>query len=222
MRVSHTFAFSLQMDIAPEGQVYTQRYHVYDYPHIAIIDPRTRRLMWKKEGWTQQNPMTSATFAEIAMDFCSRHSFDKPPQAPRPGNGNNRPSKRPMHEMSEDEQLQAAMQASLEEATGENNDNNNDDDDGDDYAMEDGGDDEVEYLGTNAEDKKPEAVEKPEEKEPSFLEQVLEMALGDEPEKGARIQFRMPDGKRTIRKFDPSQTVKSIYAFIAVSLMYLY
>ena len=73
------------MDISPEGQVYAQRYHVYDYPHIGIIDPRTRRLMWKKEGWTQENPMTAELFAETTMDFCSRHSFDKPPQAPRPG-----------------------------------------------------------------------------------------------------------------------------------------
>jgi hypothetical protein len=165
--------------------------------------------MWKKEGWTQQNPMTAELFAESAMDFCSRHSFDKPPQAPRPSNGNTRPSKRPMHQMSEDEQLRVAMQASLKDATGENED--------DDYEMEDD-DDEVEYLGTNAEDEKPQAVEKPEEKEPSFLEQVIAMPLEDEPATGARIQFRMPDGKRTIRKFDASQTVKSIYAFIAVSL----
>jgi hypothetical protein len=165
--------------------------------------------MWKKEGWTQENPMTAELFAETAMDFCSRHSFDKPPQAPRPTNAASRPAKRPMNEMSEDEQLQAAMQASLQEATGDN--------DGDDvdYEMEDD-DDDVECLGTggNVEDSKPEAEAK---KEPSLLDQLLGTQLGDEPAAGARIQIRMPDGKRQVRRFDPSQTVKSIYAYIAVS-----
>lgn len=205
------------MDIAPEGQVYCQRYHVGDFPHIGIIDPRTRRLMWKKEGWTQENPMSAELFAETAMDFCSRHSFDKPPQAPRPPNGASRPSKRPMHEMTEDEQLQAAMQASLKQATGED-----DNDDGDGYEVEmdddDIEDDEVEYVGSNAdaEDKKQPAEETAAKKEPTLLEQLLAMEI-DEPEKGARIQFRMPDGKRKIRKFDANNTVKAVYAFVAVS-----
>jgi hypothetical protein len=203
------------MDVSSEGQTYCQRYHVGDYPHIGIIDPRTRRLMWKKEGWTQQNPMTAELFAETAMDFCSRHSFDKPPQAPRPPNAASRPAKRPMNEMSEDEQMQAAMRASLQDATGDN------DDDDADYEVDMDDDDDVEYLGTGTkaddskpEDSKPKAEEK---KEPSLLDQLLEIQLGDEPGSGARIQLRMPDGKRQVRKFDSSQTVKSIYAYIAVS-----
>lgn len=207
------------MDISPEGQIYSQRYHVHDYPHIGIIDPRTRRLLWKKEGWTQQNPMTAELFAETAMDFCSRHSFDKPPQAPRPSNAAaSRPAKRPMHEMSEDEQLQAAMRASLQQATG---DADNDDENAE-YEMEDDGDDEVEYVGSSTEDSKPKAKEEapapaPEPKEPSLLDALLAMPPGDEPASGARIQLRMPDGKRSVRKFDPSESVKSIYAFVAVS-----
>jgi hypothetical protein len=159
--------------------------------------------------------MTSELFAETAMDFCSRHSFDKPPQAPRPNGASSRPAKRAMHQMSEDEQLQAAMRASLQQAAG-------DDDDNEEYEveMEDDDDDEVEFVGTNADDgdSKPKAAgQKPEEKEPSLLDQLIAVPLGDEPEKGARIQIRMPDGKRTVRKFDASQTVKTIYAFIAVS-----
>jgi hypothetical protein len=209
------------MDISPEGKTYAQRYHVYEFPHIAIIDPRTRRLMWKKEGWTQENPMTPLFFAEMAMDFCSRHSFDKPPVAPRPNGAAAKPKKRPMTEMSEDEQLKAAMRASLEDVTttaaaggGDDNDNqisNNDDDDND-----------VQFLGTSEDaDAKPKAVDMPKEEEqeteePSLLDELLAMGLGDEPAKGARIQLRMPDGKRSVRKFDASQTAKTIYAFIAV------
>jgi hypothetical protein len=88
-------------------------------------------------------------------------------------------------------------------------------------------DDEVEIIGTKgpdgemkpaaapaaaaqAEDSKPAAA-------PSIFKQLLAMDVGDEPDKGARIQFRLPDGKRTVRKFDPSQNVRLVYAFVAVS-----
>eukprot|EP00980_Cylindrotheca_fusiformis_P011906 scaffold2830_cov131-Cylindrotheca_fusiformis.AAC.27 len=201
------FIFWQAMDISTEGKTYAQRYHVHDFPHIAIIDPRTRRLMWKKEGWTQENPMTAARFAEMAMDFCSRHSFDKPPVAPRPnGAAAANRNKRSMTEMSEDEQLQAAMRASLEDIGGDEDDQINDD-------QED-----VQFLGTSESDAKPKAVETPKAEEPetpSLLSELLGMTLEDEPAKGARIQLRMPDGKRKVRKFDPSKTAKTIYAFVA-------
>lgn len=235
------------MDTSPEGSIYAQRYNVYDYPHVGIIDPRTRRLMWKKEGWTQQNPLTAEQFAEYAMDFCSRHSFDRPPQAPRPSSSSSRntnsnansnannsssskglPAKRPMHEMSEDEQLQAAMRASLEDsgagggdATAEYDYEMNSDEDNDVVI--------VDSAGHKVEDdSKPKAIEKKEEATAaaappapqapaSMLDELIPFDIGDEPEKGARIQFRMPDGKRKIRKFDPSQSVKHVYAFVAVS-----
>lgn len=162
--------------------------------------------------------MTADSFAEIAMDFCSRNSFDRPPSAPRPPNANgvasSRPTKRPMHEMSEDEQLQAAMKASLE----------NDGEDSQDQEMADGDDDdEVEVV--DAEDMKPAAAEE-ETKEAeagsgsNFFQELQNVQVGDEPEKGARLQLRMPDGKRKVRKFLPTDTVKTIYAFIAVSTTY--
>lgn len=159
-------------------------------------------------------PVTAAVFAETAMDFCSRHSFDKPPQAPRPAGS--RPAKRPMHEMSEDEQLQAAMRASLQESTKSDDGNGESDvdmdDDSDDLA--------VEYVGSSRDgDAKPAAKETKEDvpKEPSLLDELLTTDVGDEPALGARIQLKMPDGKRTVRQFDPSRDVKVIYAFIAVS-----
>jgi UBX domain-containing protein 7 len=205
------------MDLSAEGRVYAQRYHVHDYPHIGIIDPRTRRLMYKKEGWTQEKPLTAELFAETAMDFCSRHSFDKPPVAPRPASASALPSKRAMHEMSEDEQLQAAMRASL-----------GDDDDEDDVIVVDDDEDdadEAEYSTINDgedEDMKPEAAPaQAEEKPASLIDELVGIPLGDEPASGARIQLRMPDGKRIVRKFESLASVKTIYAFIAVSLSWV-
>lgn len=161
--------------------------------------------------------MTAEVFAESAMDFCSRHSFDKPPQAPRPPGS--RPAKRPMHEMSEEEQLQAAMQASLQEAGQGDEGNDNSMDEIMDAEGGDGGG--VEYVGSSADgDSKPAAKDTQEIescKEPSVLDALLALEVGDEPSSGARIQLKMPDGKRMVRKFDPTQKVQTIYAFIAVS-----
>jgi len=191
------------MDITPEGRTYTERYQVTDFPHVAIIDPRTGRLMWRKEGWTQEKPLTAEFFAEFAMDFCSRNSFDRPPQAPRPGGAVTAaptlPSKRPVRDMSEEEQLQAAMKASMEDIKTTENDD-------DDVNS-------VEYVPDSEEDDvKPVATQKPK----SINEELLAMPIGDEPATGARIQFRMPDGKRVVRKFAVTDSVKTVYAFVAV------
>ena len=204
-----------------------ERYKVFDYPHLAIVDPRTGRSLWKKEGWNQEKPFSAEHFAEMAMDFCSRHSFDKAPlppskkhaQAAANGNGER---KRPF--MSEEEQMQAAMAASLKpENSQENNESNKDDDD--EYAMEDADDDgdDIECLGTRDEmvtshTEKEEVQEVEEEKPPSFFETLLVTAVGDEPADGARIQLRMPDATRLVRKFQKSDSVKTIYAFVAVRM----
>lgn len=196
------------MDVSTEGRTYAERYQVQNYPHLGIIDPRTGRLLWRKEGWTQENPMTAETFAEIAMDFCSRNSFDRPPTAPRPPSAQNgaaaaRPTKRAMHEMTEDEQLQAAMRASLGDDKDEVMANGDDDDDDDEVQILEGG--HVKPAATVTKDETP-----------SFIGEMLAFEVGDEPEKGSRIQLRLPDGKRKIRKFKTTDTVKHIYAYLAV------
>lgn len=180
------------MDDTSEGRLFAERYTVRDYPHLSIIDPRTGRLMWRKEGWTQEHPLTKEGFAEIAMDFCSRHSFDKPPVARKASLDKAAAPPEPSKIMTESEELQAAMRASLKE----------DDDD----------DDEVEYLGT-ADDYD---HDEPEPERLSFVQELLALNVGEEPSSGARIQIRMPDAKRLVRKFSPDATVKSIYAFCAV------
>lgn len=198
------------MDTTPEGRTYTERYQVHQFPHVGFIDPRTGRLLLRKEGWTQQNPLTAESFAEIAMDFCSRNSFDRPPQAPRPGgSGVGRPAKRQMHEMSETEQLQAAMRASME----------------DQAVVSETKDCSTEIVDVidvsgDIEDVKP-AAQPVELCPPSANGDLLTLNLPDEPASGARVQFRLPDGKKIVRLFSGSDPVKIIYAFIAVSENYV-
>lgn len=222
------------MSNSNEGQTYITRYKVAGYPHLAIIDPRTGSLLWRKEGWTQVNPLTAEQFVEIASDFCSRHSFDKMPMAARNAYTNGIPlgasapnnesssnrhansnNKRPIHELTEEEQLQAAIQASMQDDADE-------EDDSDDVeVVEDG--------------KKPSAIDDnattndnsagnngdTDESKPSpFEKEILSMDVEDEPtskDNVARVQIRMPDGKRLVRKFAGDSPVKVIYAFVAQS-----
>ena len=201
--ISHNdhFAVSTQMDISVEGTQYVQRYKVENFPHVAIIDPRTGRLLWKKEGWTQQNALTAETFAEMAMDFCSRNSFDRPPVAPLPkgkagSNAASQPPAAQSHAMSEQEQIEAAVNASLQ-SIAPTNPPPSDPAPAVTEAMED--------------DSKPAAQDSP-------LRGWLDKPIGDEPATGARLQFRMPDGKRLVRKFQADDTVETIFAFVAVSV----
>lgn len=189
------------MDVQPEGHTYVERYGVNDYPHIGIIDPRTGRLLWRKEGWTQENPLRSEVFAEMAMDFCSRNTFDKPPQAPRlgaSGTGAPRAQKRPMHEMSEEDQLQAAMRASMHDLTSNGAKSNDMDED-----------DEVEVMKESKPAATADVFANPNEA-------LLSFTVGDEPDSGPRIQLRMPDGKRIVRRFRVTDTLRTMYAFLAV------
>ena len=215
------------MDSTPEGRTYSERYQVNDYPHISIIDPRTGRLMWRKEGWTQQNALTADTFAEIAMDFCSRNSFDRPPQAPRPPANastttttaiSSTPAKR-MHEMSEEEQIQAAMQASMTEVVAASSSTNTDIVYVDD-SFENADDSAVQII----EDSKPKASVSTQDVPAAMVslnDELQSYVMPDEPIGGddvSRIQIRMVDSKRVLRKFSSSDSVRAVYAFVAVRI----
>lgn len=208
-----------ERDVAPEGSKFVQRYKVEQYPHVSIIDPRTGRLLWSKEGWTQQNPMTAEAFAEIVMDFCSRHSLDRPPIAPdimrsKGGGSAVAQAKPPFASMTEEEQLEAAVRASISDQEMQQPHYKND-------SVDEEDDDDVQFLGTSAQQATTAAtatVAATASLPPSQFQTWLDMALP--PDGGnAKIQFRMPNGSRVVRSFDGATTpVQMIYAFVAQSL----
>eukprot|EP00522_Entomoneis_paludosa_P013853 CAMPEP_0172447682 /NCGR_PEP_ID=MMETSP1065-20121228/6943_1 /TAXON_ID=265537 /ORGANISM="Amphiprora paludosa, Strain CCMP125" /LENGTH=522 /DNA_ID=CAMNT_0013199045 /DNA_START=144 /DNA_END=1712 /DNA_ORIENTATION=+ len=225
--IQEGFIFWQEMDLSVEGSQYVQRYKVEQYPHIAIIDPRTGRLLWSKEGWTQQNPMTAETFAELAMDFCSRNSFDRPPQAPAPPKGPSSggvpPPRAPSsgngaatQQMSEEEQIQAAVNASLNsisQPSAAAAEASLDQKQSAEPAVTSNG-----VAPAAAPATAPE-VEHPKEEGNSFLDGLLAMDVGEEPSSGgARLQLRMPNGKRMVRRFQSTDTVEIVYAFVAQTL----
>lgn len=211
--VTSGFIFWQAMDDTNDGATYVQRYGVASFPHVAILDPRTGRLMWKKEGWTQVNPMTAEEFSQKAADFCSLHSFDKPPSAANlPGSRPNRAVKRPVEELSEQEQLAKAIR----ESQGMDTEHDDGDSDDDDYLMVDDGDDDDGEIAIPLPPQQPKSPSPP--PPPTFEEEICAMEVGEEPtEGGARLQFRMPDGGRVVRRFRMDDVVKIIYAFVAQS-----
>jgi len=220
-----SFIFWQAFDDSTDGATYVQRYGVHEFPHVAIIDPRTGRLMWKKEGWNQVKPLTAEEFAQKAADFCSLHSFDKPPSA-QPGIKPNRPVKRPVEELSEEEQLAKAIRESqgMDDDMDDDMDDESIDQDNSNEDMEDDTNDDNIATSTSTQPPPPQRIHTlpvplpvPPPK-PTFEEEILSMDVGTEPlEGGARLQFRMPDGGRVVRKFQKEDNVKVIYAFVAQS-----
>lgn len=216
--VREGFIFWQSSNNASDGQKYAQRYNVTGYPHIAIIDPRTGRQMWKKEGWTAENPFSATMFAERAADFCSHHTFDKEPMAIRAGAGVGGAGLQSGHGgevatpvaaapvMSEAQQLAAAIRESMKPSA---NTSDNDSDSDDSVVI-------VPHPDMDVEEKEEEKED--EDMPPTFEEEIISIVVGEEPvgtEGVARVMIRMPDGKRLIRKFLSSDTVTIIYAFIA-------
>lgn len=261
--VREGFVFWQDVNSTPDGRTYEQRYNVETYPHIAILDPRTSRLIFRKEGWTQENPLTAEQFAECAADFCSRNSFDKPPSITRRelnagtgagigsssigggvGSNSHVNPTASLQQMTEEEQLQAAIRASMNEASGMGSANNSNNAAGSDHMSCDNSQEEVYLIDSDDEDVATaeaggcgsqnmddgvdntidiaDSVEEEEEKEQvlTFHDEIIAMEVGEEPTESdgvARIMIRMPDGKRLVRKFKVDDTVKVVYAFVSQS-----
>jgi len=201
------------MDLSPDGQIYAERYNVHAYPHVAIIDPRTSRLMWRREGWTQENPMTAENFAETAADFCSRHSLEREPIAPltKSTKKSSAVKRGVASRMTEDEQLQAAIQESMNSDIHHKGDTS----------------EEASFMETKHEREK--ITSQFHESDNGTLagaqdsRNILSMVVGDEPsgDNAASVSIRMPNGKRLVRKFRLDSHVMIIYAFVAVRFTFL-
>ena len=168
----------------------------------------------------------------MEIDFCSQHSFDKPPKVGNLGHRPNRAIKRSVEDLSEQEQLEKAIRESQgldvdmdKEYEYDDNEyqkmdeyDDNDDDDNDDDDDDD--DDEVvppPAARLKSDSSSVTSPSKPPPREKTFEEEILDIDVGDEPKtNGAILQIRMPGGGKKVRKFNKSDTVKVIYAFVAV------
>ena len=102
-----------QADVRAEQYLnyYFQDHQNYDlYPHIAIVDPRTGEQV---KVWSRETPK-AAEFLMQLHEFLDRYSLNNNARNPVAKRKPEVRKERDIYQMSEDEQLQAAMQASLD------------------------------------------------------------------------------------------------------------
>ncbi|PKY48998.1 hypothetical protein RhiirA4_404974 [Rhizophagus irregularis] len=169
---------------SPDGRQYINYYPIDSYPHIAIIDPRTG----ERVKVLNANKLSLNEFILHITDFLERYSLNdqKKLTPPTPIKG---PAK-PVIAMSEEEQIEAVINRSLEEDRSASESN-----------------DEIEDT-EEEEDSTPE--------EPSSIFDSIQ-PIEREEAKGpttAMIKFRLADGQTVIRRFEKMDPVRYLFEFI--------
>ncbi|KAI7905641.1 uncharacterized protein BX663DRAFT_500450 [Cokeromyces recurvatus] len=197
--VRESFIFLQYSNKSSEGTRYNTLYSISKYPHVAIIDARTgeRMKFWESE-------LTPTDFMMDVTEFLEQNLSG--PTGSRSLSNMKRPRvSKNINEMSEEEQLNAAIAASLNNIKQSNETaalppilSNND----------------------NEVDKKEEIKEEEEEKEEikaGSAFDAIKAIKREEPTdmtNSTRIQFRMGDGSRIIRRFLKTDPVRSMFEFI--------
>ncbi|TYZ67647.1 hypothetical protein PybrP1_011685, partial [[Pythium] brassicae (nom. inval.)] len=189
-----TWADDVVQNLVASGFVFWQNYWASEHgkkfctlyqiareklPLVVIIDPRTGEIVQRWEGFLEPQDMT-----EKLSDFCCTFTMDPPAtsSAPEP--------ERTIDDASEDDQLAAAIAASLQ--------NGHDESDADETKME-------------------ESDEEEDDMEEDEEEEVFE-ALEPEPADGTpgvtRVQVRAPDGSRLTRRFLKTDPMAKLWLFV--------
>lgn len=216
--VKEYFIFLQYQQDSAAGQEYMQFYPFSDFPHISILDPITGEQV---KIWN--HVVTSDQFLEDAHEFLAQYSLE--PGHRNPPSKISRKKTNPEH-MTEEEQIEYALKQSLGVAQEDS------DDDADDFVSvsSDQGiediDNEIEVkslpgfaTGTKESpvqiDSEEVGDEQPltdEDKFASIMAEVSEEPT--DPNTSTRLQIRLSDGSRIIRRFYLSDSVRTIYSFI--------
>ncbi|KAL1922255.1 uncharacterized protein VTP21DRAFT_9794 [Calcarisporiella thermophila] len=172
----------------PEGRKFLSFYPTTSYPYITILDPRTGELVKK---WNVG--MTPEEFLIAIADFLDSHSLVGGSKSKQKGRARDTVTPvKDVSEMTEEEQINAALAASLAESSG---------------GYESGSSaresrDAMEVEAEDMEDNVFDAIKPVKRDEPT------------DPATSTRIQFRLPDGSRIIRRFSKQDPVRAIFEFI--------
>ncbi|KAJ6145558.1 hypothetical protein N7470_009453 [Penicillium chermesinum] len=195
---------------APYLQYYFQGSEVPDnYPHIAIIDPRTGEMV---KSWTGQPVVKAADFLMQLHEFLDRYSLNLNVRNPVAKRKSEKPEKT-VDAMTEEEMLELAMRNSL----GDGGASGLKGEDPDDLTRSTG---DIKGKGRATEDEDDAMVDTDAESEanansafasiPSDRPHIEPAA---DPATTTRIQFRHPAG-RIIRRFALSDPVQRIYEWL--------
>ncbi len=215
VRENFLFLQYSQTDVRAEQYLnyYFQQHENLDlYPHIAIVDPRTGEQV---KVWSREAPKTPDFLMQL-HEFLDRYSLDNTARNPVAKRKSEAKKEKEVHQMTEDEMLQAAMQASL---ASQNEDKLKVQDP--DALTRSIGD--LSGNGKMKAGEEPDLMDISEDAGPSSSASAtspFSMIPSDrphtEPAAGpdvTRIQFRHPAG-RVIRRFAVSDPVRTLYEWL--------
>ncbi|RVD88214.1 uncharacterized protein DFL_002409 [Arthrobotrys flagrans] len=198
------------------------RYVSVDYPHIGIIDPRTGELL---KSWSRVPDKNE--FLMQLHEFLERYSLD--PSVKMPVQQKPKEKARGVEHMTEEEMMQLALQQSLGVAASPGEDGDSEDPDlltRKEGKQKAGREDDLINLDEEIEDAPPAA---PAAAEASAAEPVSVFASiaknkhHSEPPASApavtRVQFRLPDGARVVRRFTLADKVERIFEYVKADLL---
>ncbi|KAF9434663.1 hypothetical protein BGZ76_007635 [Entomortierella beljakovae] len=189
--VKENFVFLQFYSDSVEGKKYAAYYPLKTFPHIAIIDPRTAERMhvWSK-------PIDPVDFLSDVTEFLDLHSLTD--STSNPSQPKKKKIVKDISDMTEEEQIQAAMAASMgnEEAS----------------PISTGEDIEDSYPTSTNEV----TEELPEAEEISVFDSIQPIRHEEptDPATSTRIGFRLSDGSRLMHRFSKNAPVRALFEFI--------
>ncbi|KAJ3180646.1 hypothetical protein HDU87_001759 [Geranomyces variabilis] len=191
--IKEQFVFVYWGTQSPQAREHKTLYPVESFPYFCIVDPITGERMqtWYRTVKPQE-------FLEEVNDFLNAHSLYQTSSAPAPKKKKTSRAKT-VTEMTEDEQLALALAASVQESSSSPRPIVIDDDE-DDVVADEMDEDTTQPVVQSSSDSK-----------------TIVGRLNEEPPNGpeaTRIQFRLPDGTRKVRRFSKSDTVRVLFEYV--------
>ncbi|KAJ3010331.1 hypothetical protein HKX48_007454 [Thoreauomyces humboldtii] len=188
--VKEHFIFLYWNATSPASQEHKIMYPFDNYPYFAIIDPITGERM---KAWN--HVVTPAEFLSDVLDFLSRFSLEQTSTPAAKKKKTATKGKKAITELSEEEQLELALAASMGESSVVKEEHS-----------------EVVVLDDDAESADAVHEEKLAEPAPNRIQgKMNEEPTGPD---ATRVQFRLPDGTRKVRKFRKSDTIRTLFEYI--------
>ncbi|KAF9191616.1 hypothetical protein BGZ51_006987 [Haplosporangium sp. Z 767] len=187
--VKENFVFLQFYSDSVEGKKYAAYYPLQTFPHIAIIDPRTAERMhvWSKA-------IDPVDFLSDVSEFLDMHSLTD--STSKPSQPKKKKLVKDVSDMTEEEQLHAAMLASM------------------------GGDPSSAIDITGADENTAETSAPKEETPPQEQVSVFDSIQPvnheepTDPATSTRIGFRLSDGSRLMHRFSKTAPVRALFEYI--------
>ncbi|KAF9161009.1 hypothetical protein DFQ26_004984 [Actinomortierella ambigua] len=197
-----------------EGKKYATFYPIKSFPHIAIIDPRTaeRVKVWTHTvdpvDFVSDGTEFLSNLHGFVTEFLDRHSLTEDSSS-KPSEPKKKKITKDISDMTEDEQLQAALAASLGSTLSPDNDVG-----GSEPSRFEGS---AEGTSAIVQANEPEEDTEVAESTPEAVFDSIQPVLHDEPNDPAsstRIAFRLNDGGRIMHRFAKDAKVRVLFEYI--------